>query len=229
MSNFQNPLGSLMPEAAKRALAELLSRHQLPLIEDDVYGELYFGENRPAPVKAFDRDGLVLHCSSFSKCLAPGYRIGWAAAGRYWQQIQTLQLGTSLSAAVPSQLAIADYLDTGAFDKHLKGLRGELERRRDSILGGVQQHFPAECRVTQPQGGYFLWLELPPGHDSFRLYQAALQQGVSIAPGSMFNVRDDVSRGLRLNYGYPSIEDTERAMALLARLLPESQQKEGGE
>jgi len=223
MSNFQNPLGSLMPEARKWALAELLSRHQLPLIEDDVYGELYFGENRPPPVKAFDRDGLVLHCSSFSKCLAPGYRIGWAAAGRYWQQVQTLQLGTSLSAAVPSQLAIADYLDTGAFDKHLKGLRRELEHRRDAILGCVQQYFPVQCRVTQPQGGYFLWLELPPGHDSFRLYQAALQQGVSIAPGSMFNVRDDISRGLRLNYGYPSIEDTERAMKLLARLLPWSE------
>ncbi len=225
MSNFQNPLGSLMPEPKKRALAELLSRHQLPLIEDDVYGELYFGESRPPPVKAFDRDGLVLHCSSFSKCLAPGYRIGWAAAGRFRQQVQALQLSTTLSAAMPSQLAIADYLDTGAFDKHLKGLRRELESRRDAILGCVQRYFPAQCGVTQPQGGYFLWLELPPGSDSFRLYRAALQHGVSIAPGSMFTVRDEVTRGLRLNYGYPSIEDADRAMQLLARLLPMSEQR----
>lgn len=225
MSNFQNPLGSLMPESRKRALAELLARHQLPLIEDDVYGELYFGESRPPPVKAFDRDGLVLHCSSFSKCLAPGYRIGWAAAGRFRREVQTLQLGTSLSAAIPSQLAIADYLDTGAFDTHLKALRRELESRRDAILGCVQQYFPAQCRVTQPQGGYFLWLELPPGFDSFRLYRAALQHGVSIAPGSMFSVQDEITRGLRLNYGNPSIEDAERAMRLLARLLPVSEQR----
>lgn len=225
MSNFQNPLGSLMPEPRKRALAELLSRHQLPLIEDDVYGELYFGESRPPPVKAFDRDGLVLHCSSFSKCLAPGYRIGWAAAGRYRREVQALQLGTTLSAALPSQLALADYLETGAFDSHLKGLRSELEGRRDALLGSVQRYFPAECRVTRPQGGYFLWLELPARFDSFRLYQAALQHGVSIAPGTMFNVRDEMSSALRLNYGHPSIESADQAMQLLARLLPVSEQK----
>ncbi len=220
MSNFQNPLGSLMPESRKRLLAELLARHQLPLIEDDVYGELYFGERRPPPVKAFDKEGLVLHCSSFSKCLAPGYRIGWAAAGRFSQRVQELQLGTSLSAALPSQLALADYLETGAFDSHLRGLRGVLQRRRDAMLDCVQRYFPTDCRVTQPQGGYFLWLEPAAPSDSFRLYKAALKQGVSIAPGNLFTARDDAISGFRLNYGHPSPEEVERAMQLLAGLLP---------
>ncbi|ASJ70882.1 PLP-dependent aminotransferase family protein [Granulosicoccus antarcticus] len=222
MSNFQNPLGSLMPESCKRSLAELLVRHQLPLIEDDVYGELYFGKRRPPPVKAFDKAGLVLHCGSFSKCLAPGYRIGWAAAGRFSRQVQQLQLGTSLSAALPSQLALADYLETGAFDTHLRGLRAVLQRRRDAMLDCVQRFFPADCRVTQPQGGYFLWLELPAHYDSYQLYKAALKQGVSIAPGNLFAARDDAMPGFRLNYGHPSIEEAERAMQLLATLLPVS-------
>ena len=87
MPTFQNPLGSTMPAERKRALVELLARHGIPLVEDDVYAELHFGGTRALPAKAFDRDGLVMHCSSFSKSLAPGYRIGWVAAGRRAQDI----------------------------------------------------------------------------------------------------------------------------------------------
>lgn len=219
MSSFQNPLGSLMPDARKRDLAALLSRWQLPLVEDDVYAELYFGNRRPPPVKAFDREGWVMSCSSFSKSLAPGYRIGWAAAGRFTQTVQSLQLSTSLSAALPSQLALADYLDTGAFDIHLRALRRELERRRDALVDGLQRHLPVECRLTRPQGGYFLWLELPAGHDSLDLFKSALDRGVSIAPGCLFTARHDLSRGLRLNYGHPGMEDADKGIRVLARLI----------
>lgn len=222
MSSFQNPLGCLMPVEAKKKLADLIHRHQTPLIEDDVYGELYFDERRPPPVKAFDRDGLVLHCGSFSKCLAPGYRIGWAATGRFSEQVRSLKLGTSLSAALPSELALADYLETGAFDAHLRALRVELEKRRDAMIASIRLEFPAQCRFTLPQGGYFLWLELPAEYDSFRLYQVALQHGVSIAPGSLFTVRENAKHCLRLNYGHPSITEARSAIAQLARLLPQS-------
>lgn len=222
MSNFQNPLGSLMPVEAKKKLAALLQRHQTPLIEDDVYGELYFDEHRPPPVKAFDRDGLVLHCGSFSKCLAPGYRIGWAATGRFGAQVQALKLSTSLSAALPSELALADYLETGAFDAHLRALRTELKRRRDAMVSNIRVEFPTQCRLSLPQGGYFLWLELPVEFDSFRLYQVALRHGISIAPGSLFTVRENAKHSLRLNYGHPSIAEAETAIAQLARLLPQS-------
>ena len=220
MSNFQNPLGSLMPIEAKKKLAALLHQHQTPLVEDDVYGELYFDEHRPPPIKAFDRDGLVLHCGSFSKCLAPGYRIGWAAAGRFGEQVQALKLSTSLSAALPSELAITDYLETGAFDTHLRALRLELESRRDSMLANLRAKFPTQCRISVPQGGYFLWLELPGEFDSFRLYQVALQHGISIAPGNLFTVKKNAKHSLRLNYGHPSIEEAEAAIARLAHLLP---------
>lgn len=117
MSNFQNPMGASMDDEKKRALAELLARHQVPMIEDDVYAELYFGQQAPKPVKAYDQEGLVMHCSSFSKSLAPGYRVGWVAGGRYAEQIERLKLMTSLSASIPAQAAIADYLQHGGYDR----------------------------------------------------------------------------------------------------------------
>ena len=123
MSNFQNPLGASMGEDRKRALAGLLGKHQVPLIEDDVYAELYFGAQRPKPAKAFDRAGLVLHCSSFSKCLAPGYRIGWVAAGRYAQALQRHTLMTTMSASLPAQTALIGFLQRGGYERHLRRLR----------------------------------------------------------------------------------------------------------
>ena len=126
MPQFQNPLGSLMPDATKAAMVDLLARHGVPLIEDDVYGELHFGPGRVRPAKAYDRSGLVLHCASFSKCLAPGYRVGWTAAGRFAPSVQRLKLMTTLSTAIPSQWALARYLQGGGYDRHLRQLRQTL-------------------------------------------------------------------------------------------------------
>src|SRR5690606_3137672 len=113
MTTFQNPLGSLMPEDRKRDLVALLTKHRIPLIEDDVYGELYFGDKRPLPAKAYDTEGWVMHCSSFSKCLAPGYRIGWVAPGRFSQAVERIKLTTTLAASVPAQQALGAYLAKG--------------------------------------------------------------------------------------------------------------------
>lgn len=175
MTNFQNPLGALMPEENKRALVALLARHAVPLIEDDVYGELYFGERRPAPAKAYDTQGLVLHCASFSKTLAPGYRVGWTLAGRYARKVERLKLMSTLSAAVPSQAALADFLAQGGYERHLRRLRVKLAAQRDAMLEAVAAHFPPGMRVTRPEGGYFLWVELPSSVDALALHRAALR------------------------------------------------------
>lgn len=201
MPNFQNPLGSLMPEHSKRALVELLTRHQVPMIEDDVYGELYFGLNRPLPAKAFDTQGLVMHCSSFSKSLAPGYRVGWVAAGRYAEKVQRMKLMTSLSAAIPSQLALANYLQTGGFDRHLRQMRLGLEGSANTALAAIAKYFPKGTKVTRPQGGYFVWLELPTHVNALKLHRAAMIQGISVAPGHLFSADRRFSNHLRLNYG----------------------------
>jgi len=219
MSNFQNPLGASMSEEKKRALAALLTRHQVPLIEDDVYAELYFAAQAPKPVKAFDTEGLFMHCSSFSKSLAPGYRVGWVAGGRYAEQIERLKLMTSLSASVPAQAAIADYLQHGGYDRHLRKLRHALESQQHAMLAAVARHFPAATRVTRPSGGYFLWLELPEQIDALKLFQLAHAQGISLAPGPIFSATRRFGHCLRLNYGHPWTATSEQAMETLGRII----------
>ena len=218
MSNFQNPLGSLMPEEKKRALAALLAQHDVPLIEDDVYAELYFTAQRPLPVKAFDKQGLVMHCSSFSKSLAPGYRVGWAAAGRFAQPVERMKLMTTLSAAIPSQQALSGYLDQGGYDRHLRKLRQTLRRQRDRTGALIARHFPPGTRVTRPDGGYFLWVELPPQVDALQLHELALAQQISIAPGHLFSASDAFRHCIRINYGHPDDGRCERALKNVGEL-----------
>ncbi|MEX5340380.1 GntR family transcriptional regulator MpaR [Pseudomonas sp. I2] len=218
MTNFQNPVGASMPEAKKQALVELLRRHQVPLIEDDVYAELYYSQQAPKPAKAFDSEGLVMHCGSFAKSLAPGYRIGWVAAGRFARKIERLKLMTSLCASMPAQAAIADYLQHGGYDRHLRKLRYALEGQQTSMLAAIARHLPAQTRVSQPTGGYFLWLELPQRMDALKLFHMALAQGISIAPGPIFSPTRRFGNCIRLNYGSPWSDGAEQAMATLGRI-----------
>jgi len=218
MTQFQNPLGASMPEARKQALVELLARHRVPLIEDDVYGELYFGNRCPLPAKAFDQEGLVMHCSSFSKTLAPGFRVGWVAPGRFGDAIQRLRLMTTLSAGVPTQVALAEYLQHGGYDKHLRRLRHVLEMQQGQLIAAIGRHFPDSVRVSQPDGGYFLWVEFPEGFDALALHRAALEHGIGIAPGPIFSARQGYRNCIRLNYGHLWSEAVENAVVTLGAL-----------
>lgn len=202
MPNFQNPLGSLMPEDSKKALVALLAEQEIALVEDDVYGELYFGAKKPLPAKAFDTQGLVMHCGSFSKCLAPGYRVGWVAGGRFARKIEQLRLMYTLSPAIPSEAAIAAYLNQGGFDRHLRRMRSALIGYQATAVKAVQDHFPAGTRMAVPQGGYFLWLELPKTVDTLKLHVQARERRISLAPGSLFSADRRFTHCLRLNYGH---------------------------
>ncbi|MGO4303994.1 aminotransferase-like domain-containing protein [Cupriavidus sp. RAF12] len=218
MTQFHNPTGASMPEDKKQALVALLTRHQVPLIEDDVYGELYFGDRCPLPAKAFDTDGLVMHCSSFSKTLSPGFRIGWVAPGRFGEAIRHLKLMTTLSAGVPTQVALAEYLQHGSYDKHLRRLRHVLETRQGQMITAIGQHFPDEVRVSRPDGGYFLWVEFASGFDALALHRAALAEGIAIAPGPIFSARQGYRNCIRLNYGHAWDARAEAAVATLGAL-----------
>lgn len=219
MTNFQNPLGSLMSDEKKQALVTLLNAHDVPLIEDDVYGELYFGSKRPASAKAFDTKGLVMHCSSFSKCLAPGYRIGWAAAGKFTQAVARLKVTTTLSASAPAQAALADYLAKGGYDKHLRQLRHTLSVQQSAMVQSMVRHFPKGTKATRPSGGYFLWIELPGKVNTLEIHRQALSLGISVAPGPMFSAQRSFTHCLRLNYGHPWDARTEAALATLGQLI----------
>jgi len=220
MTNFQNPLGSLMRAQDKQAMVELLASRGIPLIEDDVYGELYFGAQRPPSAKTYDREGLVLHCSSFSKCLAPGYRVGWVAAGRYAQRIERAKLMTTLSAAVPSQEALSAYLDQGGYDRHLRRLRQALQTQQGIALDLIAAHFPKGTRVTRPEGGYFLWLELPSSVDALQLHRFALSHNISVAPGHLFATDARFAHCVRINYGHPDDPRFAAALKTLGMTAP---------
>jgi len=218
MPNFQNPLGSLMPDNAKQALVDLLAQHQVPLIEDDVYGELYFGAHKPRPAKAWDKSGLVMHCSSFSKTLAPGYRIGWAAAGRFTQEVSRRKLMSSLAASVPSQEGLSEYLDHGGYDRHLRQLRLTLSQQRHTISRVMAKCFPAGTKVTQPEGGYFLWVELPPTEDALELHRLALSHDISLAPGHLFSADHRYTHHVRVNFGHPDNKRVEEALKTVGQI-----------
>ncbi|WP_151446761.1 aminotransferase-like domain-containing protein [Lacisediminimonas profundi] len=222
MTNFQNPLGSLMSDEKKKAVVEMLAAHEVPLIEDDVYGELYFGSKRPVSAKAFDTRGMVMHCSSFSKSLAPGYRIGWAAAGKFTRDVSRLKLTTTLSASAPAQAALADYLEKGGYDKHLRQLRHVLAAQQSAMIQAVVRHFPRGTKATRPAGGYFLWIELPGNVNTLQIHRQALSLGISIAPGPMFSARRAFTNCLRLNYGHPWDARAEAAITTLGQLVSAS-------
>ncbi len=220
MTNFQNPLGCSLPREKKHALVDLLSHHDVPLIEDDVYGELYHGTEPSSSAKTFDRRRLVMHCSSFSKTLAPGYGVGWVAAGRFAHNVRQLKLMTSLPGSVPTQAALAEYLQQGSYDRHLRNLRQALKRQKDALVASVTRHFPAGVRLTRPGGGYLIWVDMPwDAADALTVYRAALSNQISIAPGPMFSNHGGFRNCLRLNFGHPWTPQTEKAIATLGQLV----------
>lgn len=218
MPHFHNPLGSLMPDDHKRALLELLAPHGIPVVEDDLYGDLAFEGPRPRPLQAFDRGGQVLYCSSFSKTISPGLRVGFAAPGRYLQEVLSLKMARSFGTSGPPQLALADYLQRGGYDRHLNRLRRTLATNVDRMTQAVARFFPPGTRVTRPAGGFVLWVELPEGTDALRLHRAALDEQISIAPGPIFSATGGFSNFVRLNCGYPWSPRIEKALARLGAL-----------
>jgi DNA-binding transcriptional MocR family regulator len=219
MTNFQNPTGVTLTPEKKQALVALLAEYDVPLIEDDVYGELHHDPDYPPPALAFDKKGLVMHCSSFSKTLAPGYRVGWVSAGRFAGRVQRLKLMTTLSASIPAQAGIADYLQHGGYDKHLRKLRGAFRVQLDAMNAALAHYLPDGATWSQPKGGYFLWVKLPRKIDVMRLHFLAIEHGISIAPGPMFSASHQFGDCIRLNFGHPWSAETGQAVETLASLI----------
>ena len=218
MGNVQHPLGHTMPDEHKQALMALLNRHQVPLVEDDVYAELYVGRERPRPITHWDARGESLLCGSWTKCLAPGFRVGWVVAKRHAERIQRLQLMSTLSTNVPSQLALADMLRQGGVDAHFRRLRHTLAQRQQQMRAALMHLFP-EARISSPDGGYFLWLEFDARLDGRALYASAIAQGVSIAPGALFSSQGQHNHCLRLNSSHPWSPQLDAALNRLADLI----------
>jgi DNA-binding transcriptional MocR family regulator len=214
--NVHNPLGCVMPDERKRELAMLLDQFRLPTIEDDTYAELSFASDRPASLRAFVRAAPVLSCGSFSKTLAPAYRVGWMIPGRYRSEITRLKAAMSVATALPPQLAIAELLRSGGYDHHLRQLTSALHANVQRVTSEVAMRFPAGTRVASPIGGFLLWVELPESVDALELYRRCMTRGVSLAPGPVFSATGGNRNFIRLNGGLLWSPQIERAMDIVA-------------
>jgi DNA-binding transcriptional MocR family regulator len=218
VTSFSNPLGALMPDDAKRELVKMLARRDIPLIEDDIYGDLHFDGARPRPARAFDRQGLVMLCGSFSKTLAPGYRVGYVAPGRYRDAVERLKFAQTVATPTLNQMAIADFLENGGYERHLRRLRRSLCEQVARVSEAIAEHFPAGTRISRPRGGFLLWVEMPPGKSALELHDRALARGVSVAPGPIFSAKQRFTSCIRVSCGFPWSESIERGVRTLGQI-----------
>ncbi|ORJ57111.1 PLP-dependent aminotransferase family protein [Geothermobacter hydrogeniphilus] len=219
--NFNNPDGSLTADTRKEEIVRLLGERGIPLVEDDVYGEIYFGAERSRCCKSFDDAGEVIYCSSFSKTIAPGYRVGWMIPGRHYGKALDLKTTTNICTASPNQMAIAAFLREGYFERHMRRLRGAIHNQMKALLLSLHRHFPAETRAGFPSGGAAIWVELPPDIDAVDYFFKAREAGIGLAPGPIFSTQDKYNNFIRLSCNGIWNEKMEQGVKTLGRLAEE--------
>ncbi|MEQ5840306.1 PLP-dependent aminotransferase family protein [Paraburkholderia acidicola] len=207
-----NPGGTGLTLDMKRELVELLERTQIPLIEDATFSDLHF-ESTQRAARSYDRTGNVLLCSSLSKTLSPGLRIGWVSGGRHHDALVSLKRTMSIGQPLLIQEGVAEYLCSGGYHHHLRQLRKHCQRQVEQTAQIVRRHFPAGTQFSLPNGGYLLWVRLPDTVLSSALYRRAFDAGITVAPGPMFSPDGKFENFIRLNCGEPL--DASRRGALL--------------
>ncbi|MBA1272783.1 aminotransferase-like domain-containing protein [Stutzerimonas azotifigens] len=217
-ARLSNPLGGCIPEMRQRQLLTLAETFDIQIIEDDIYGELMFEQGLSKALKANDRHDRVIYCSSFSKTLSPGVRIGWMIAGKHQEEIQRMQTFSTHSACSVTQMGVAAYLENGGYDRHLRYIRQEYRKNLSAFQLAVQRYFPEGTQMTRPIGGFILWVSLPVKVNTKELHAKALLQGVSIAPGLIFSNTEQFNHCVRLNCAFPRGRDAEQAVRTLGAL-----------
>lgn len=218
MANAQNPLGFTMSEAHKQRLVALLEAHGVPLIEDDVYGDIHYADVRPPPAKAYDRTGNVMLCSTFTKTISPGLRLGWVAPGRWYERMQLAQFVSTLGVTEIVQRVMAEFLASGGYERQLRQMRRSFQAQTAQVAEAAAACFPAGTRISRPQGGFILWLELPEAVDSVVLFHQALRHKISFGPGVLFSSTDRYRNCLRIGCSDPWSPAIEQALARLGEL-----------
>jgi len=218
VSNFNNPLGSCMPDAHKKAAAEMAEKYNVPLIEDDLYGDLYFGDHRPRTCKSYDESGMVLWCGSFSKTLAAGYRVGWVAPGKFIEKVKRTKSYHSISCNALTHETIANFLENERYENHLRKLRQTLHRNTLQFCRLIGDYFPADTRISRPQGGFHLWVELNKRADAVQLYNRVIEHKISFTPGRMYTLGNQYNNCLRLSTGLILDDKVEAALKLVGKL-----------
>ncbi len=221
VTNHSNPMGARMADSRKQQLVAMLEQAGVPLIEDDIYGDLPHTGERPRPAKAFDRTGNVIYCSSFSKTISPGLRLGWIVAGRYQAEVHQQKYFSNLATASLPQLAVARFLEQGGYDRYLRTVRQRYLEATERLRAAIGRDFPEGTAVSQPQGGFVLWVELPNRASGTEVFRRAREEDINVAPGRMFSTTDKFEHFLRLNGANPWSERIERAVQRLGQLTAE--------
>lgn len=216
---FNNPAGSCMPEDKKKRLVQFITKNNIPLIEDDIYGELYFGKNRPRTCKSFDTNNMVMYCSSLSKSVAPGYRIGWTIPGKFFEEVKQIKRIQNISSPTLTQAAMAHFLKNGRYEYHLKGMRKALHTQCLRYMQAIIEYFPASTKISRPSGGFTFWIELDKKIDSFKLRTEAMKHKISIVPGKIFSSGTDYSNYIRISYGRPWDDDVDYGLMMMGKII----------
>lgn len=217
--NFNNPLGGCMPDENKKKLVEIISQKNIPLIEDDIYGELYFGKTRPRTCKYYDTKGLVMYCSSLSKSLSPGYRIGWTIPGKFLEQVKQIKRINNISSPTLTQAAMAHYLQHGRYEYHLKTIRKALHTQSLRYMQAIIDHFPEDTKVSRPHGGFILWVQLNKKVNTFKLRVEAMKHHISIVPGKIFSASSNYNNCIRISFGKPWDDEADYGLMILGKLI----------
>lgn len=221
--NNQNPTGATLDSAGRQALLECAAAHNFMLIEDDVYGELGYSSKRERALKADDHREKVIYCSSFSKSIAPGFRIGWIIGGPYQARINHLAYAQSLAIPTLTQTAIANFLENGAYDRHLRKTRQTYQDNLQHCQQLILEHFPAGTQVSAPSGGFLLWVTLPAEIDAMLFHAQALDNKIGILPGLAFSLSGEFKHHFRLNYALNWDNYTDAALRMLGKLCHQQQ------
>jgi len=219
--NISNPLGCQMPEENKRELVNLLAERDIPLIEDDVYGSVYFSDKAPRPAKSYDLNNIVLSCSSFSKTLSPGHRICWVIAGRYHKQFLQFKMAWSSATSSINQLALAEFLSSGQYDRHLVRLRMTMREQVEKGRFMIAKNFPKGTCISNPRGGNVLWVEMPKGCNCIDIFNRALEFDIGVTPGILFSATRRFKNYLRINCGFPWNDANQKALVTLGQIVSE--------
>lgn len=219
---FQNPGGVCLAPERRAALLELARRHNLPIVEDDIYARLAYDTAPPPALKSIDRSGQVIYLSSFSKCLMPGLRIGYAVApAASIHKMVLARQAHDLCSPLLTQRALALFIERGWLHSHVRRVLPHYRERRDALLQALERFLPADVQWTYPHGGMACWVTLPQLTSSADLYMRAIARGVAFAPGEVFKATSDGQAHFRLCFGAESPERITEAVATLGSLLRE--------
>jgi len=216
---FQNPLSFIMPRENKIKLVNMATQYNIPIIEDDLYGECSFNNKSYHPLKYFDSSGIVLYCSSFSKTISPGSRTGWLISGQYQVRCESIKIAETFGGPVIIQAAMADFLHERGYDYHIKKLKKDISVQTHQIKQLILRHFPRDIKITNPEGGYFLWVELNKEINTMELFHKAVKKKISIIPGPIFTTENKYQNCLRISCGSPITQKTEYGIKTIADMI----------